>query len=529
MIKKLLTLTLAFLLLTTPLYGASELKPFDFLSNSGGLNTTAAPTSVEANQARDLANVDFDEFGAIKKRKGYETLNSSALADADQVTGLYQYRLKDGTSKFLATHDDDFYKMDTSAGAPDGTWDNITSGETITEDKLFSFATIKNVVIATNGVDLPFKYDAVNSVDDIGQLSVPTGLTKAKYVVGFKERTILANVTVSGTTHPSRFYWSKIGTLETFIATAFIDVQPNDGQEIKGIAVLGERLVILKDFSIYNVLFTGDADVPFIVRKSNSDVGTISHYSIAEIKNNLVFLAPDGIYVYNGSESLFISANIITTLESLTTSDFDTAFGVNYRTLNQYWLTFTANDDTIIIWDYENNSFAKHDGIVASVLSIFYDGNNLERLYHGDFSGFTYRNNRGDSDNPEGTKTAIDSFYVTKWFDFGVPAQYKRVQHLFLYVNEEGNWNLSVSHTFNFEAGDSQTTTISLFDTGGIVGVAVVGTDIVGGKDGIIKRIDLAGSGQVISFKFRNANIDEPFTVNGFSALVRLMGVGRPE
>lgn len=528
--KKLL-LILSFLI-AQPLYGASDLQPFNFLSNSGGLNTTAAPTSLEANQAQDLQNIDFNEFGAIKKRKGYSTLNSSALDGATQVTGLFQYRLNDGTSKFVTTHDDNFYKMDTSSGVPDETWDDITSGETITAANLFSFATIRNVLVATNGEDLPFKYDAVNSVDDIAQLSVPTGLTKAKYVTSFKERTILANVTVSGTAHPSRFYWSNIGTLETFTATDFIDIQPNDGEEIRGVAVLGERLVFLKDFSIYNVLFTGDADVPFIVRKSDADVGTISHFSIAEVKNNLVFLAPDGIYVYNGSESVKISDKIEETIEGFVTSNFDTAFGINYRTLNQYWLTFTSSGetqtDTIIVWDYINQGFSKHDGILASVLSTFYDGDNLERLYHGDYDGFTYRNNDGNSDNPEGVETAIDAFYITKWFDFGVPSNYKSVQHFFVYVNEEGDWDISFSYTFNFDAGDWKTTTINLLDTGGVVGTAIVGTDIVGGKDGIIKRLDLEGSGQVVRFKFRNANIDEPFTLNGFSALVRLMGVGRP-
>ncbi len=529
--KRFLSLTLAFLLLCSPVFGATDLQPFNFLKNSGGLNTTAAPTSLEANEAQDLQNIDFNEFGAIKKRQGYDTLNSTALTGATQVTGLFQYRLNDGTSKFVTTHDDNFYKMDTSGGVPDGTWDDITSGETITAANRFSFATIRNITIATNGENLVFKYDAVGSPNDLTQLSVPTGLTKAKYVVGFKERTILANVTVSGTAHPSRFYFSNIGTLETWIDTRFIDVQPNDGQEIKGIAVLGERLVILKDFSIYNVLFTGDADVPFIVRKSASDVGTVSHWSITDIKNNLAFLAPDGIYVYNGSESVKISDKIEKTLGEFTTSALSDTVGVNYRTLNQYWLTFadiSSSTDTIIIWDYANNAFAKHTGILASVLTILYDGNNLERLYHGDYKGFVYENNTGNCDKPEGVETAIDAFYITKWFDFGVPSNYKRVQFLFLYVNEEGDWDINVSYTFDFDAGDWKTATVNLFDTGGIVGVAIVGTDIVGGKDGIIKRLDLEGSGQVVRFKFSNANIDEPFTINGFSALVRLMGVGRP-
>lgn len=530
--KKIVCL-LAFFLHTSFAYGISELTPFDYLNNSGGLNTTAAPTSVADNESPDLQNVDFNEFGAIKKRKGYATLNTTPLTGETELTGLYQYRLNDGTSKLVCPHSTAFYKMDTdSSGVPDGTPDDITSGETITAEEKFSFDTIRNTLVATNGTDLPFKWDAVNSPNDIAQLGVPAGLTKAKYVVGFKDRTILANVTVSGVDYPSRFYYSDIGTLDTFSATSFISVQTDDGGQIRGIIVLGERLVILKDFGIYNILFTGDADVPFIVRKSNSDVGCISHWSIAKVKNNIVFLSPDGIYIYNGTESMKISDKIETTLEEFQTADYTKTSSANYRLLNQCWFTFTSaagtHSDRVIVWDYSNNAFGLHVGMEPAVITTFYDGNNLERLYHADYYGYIYQNNTGNSDYLKNVQTAIDAYYITKWFTFNMPSHSKTVPHVFLYLDEEGDWDLSFSYTFNFQAGDWVTQSVSLFDDGGIVGVAIVGVDIVGGKDGIIERVDLRGQGQVIRMKFSNSNIDEPFVVNGFSPLARIQAIGTP-
>ena len=52
---------------------------------NGGLNSTAGALGLQNNESSDLQNIDFNEFGAIKKRKGYATLNSSALDGDTQV------------------------------------------------------------------------------------------------------------------------------------------------------------------------------------------------------------------------------------------------------------------------------------------------------------------------------------------------------------------------------------------------------------------------------------------------------------
>ena len=46
-----------------------------FVKNSGGLNSTASALDIADNEASDLKNIDFDRFGAFRKRNGYTHLN----------------------------------------------------------------------------------------------------------------------------------------------------------------------------------------------------------------------------------------------------------------------------------------------------------------------------------------------------------------------------------------------------------------------------------------------------------------------
>ena len=77
--------------------------------------------SVKDEEATDLLNINLDTDGAIRKRKGYTTLNSTALPD--QLDGLARYVQTDSTIYMIAAAAG-MYKMDLF----DGTWDDVTNG-----------------------------------------------------------------------------------------------------------------------------------------------------------------------------------------------------------------------------------------------------------------------------------------------------------------------------------------------------------------------------------------------------------------
>lgn len=524
--KRLIAVFFSFLIIATPV--EAQLSGFEFINNNGGLNTSSSPLQVKNNESSDLFNIDLTPFGSLIKRNGYTQLNTSAVNSGARWTGLYDYVQKDGTHFLVGTAGDKFFKMESL----DGAFDDITGGLTITAGSLADFATFKNTVLVTNGEDPPFQWAGTGNAT---AMTVPTGLTKAKFIAVFSGFTILANVTVSGTDHPSRFYWSNIDDIGTWTPTDFVNIDADNGQAITGLEILGTRLVFYKDQTVYNTLFTGDSTIPFLTQKSDSSVGAVSGFSIQNVENIQVFSSHDGIYIYDGVQAKHISDRINTEFDSYNKNLFTSVTSALYRTLNQVWFAYATSSvsstDRIIIWDYQHNAWLRHKGILASVMARVFTDDGVERLYFGDYDGFVYQADDGTDDNPSGAATAIESYYVTKWFDFGDTAFEKRAPNLYLYLNEVGDFDLSVSIARNFQTGTFETLAISMFQSGGIVGTAKVGVDTIGGQDGLVRNVAWPSpiTGQFIRYRFENSQINEPYEIFGWRPQVQSGGFGRPE
>ena len=520
--QRLSTLFLAWFLFI----GASEQQALNIISSNGGLNTRAGALTVENNQATDLQNVHFTTTGSILKRRGNNKFGDT-LGAADEVTLLADYRLVSGTSKIVAASGAVVYKTD---GTGDGVWDDITSGETVTADSTFDFDQFRDLLLFTNGTDLPFKWDATGSPSDIAQMGVPTNLTKAKHIAVWNDYTFLCNVTVSSTDHPSRCYYTNAGTADTFTATDFIHLGRDKGEgEISLVEPLGDRLVIGKQYgAIYNVFFTGDSDLPFISQKSFSQVGSGADYANVVVNNVLFFWSTDGLgfYAYDGQNSIKISENITPTLEDYASSRFANIIGKTYPKLNQIWWLMTSTGsthDTIVVFDYQNKAWTIYKGIAASYITTVQNGGVLD-LYTGNYAGVLAKQDISNTDiNSAGTDGQdIVSFFYTKWFDMGAPYMKKSIDHLIVYNTIEGEWNVDVAVGYDFADSDSVTLALSLSGGGVLWGAQNWGAfnwSTTGG--GATSRMDFKGRGRVCRFHFSNNNADEPFEIVGYSIIYK--------
>lgn len=497
---------------------------FDDLA--GGLNTTSSPLSLQNNEASDLQNVDFDVFGSVKKRNGYAKLNSSAFNSGATCTGLHWFEQSSGTDELVSTFGNKIAKMDSL----DGTWDDITGGLTITagNTNMFSFTTFLNTTIGTNNVDVPFKYTGTGTA---AALTVPSGLTAAKWTTDWNNYAFLANTTVSATLHASRFYWSDLKDIGTWGAASFIDVSRDDGQTITGFKPLGDRLVVFKDTSIHIVLFTGDADIPFIVVKTPSDVGCISGYSIQEVKNGLVFLAKDGLYFFDGSDSTKVSGRINNTFDGFAKGRYNVSVSAYQRTKGRYWLSQTSSggstNNRVVVWDTNRNAFSIYYGdddnskpYAVNALAIV-DTSGEERIYFGDYAGFAYRADNGTSDNPAGVATAINFVWKSKWFSFEDLTLKKGVTHLVLYY-QISSTTISVGYSYDLEDGTQFSRSISLDTSADVYGTALYGTATYASSGGFMKRIDTTGRGRVMRIIFTNNVVDEEVQIDGFGLFANL-------
>ena len=505
----------------------SKSVPVSHKTLSGGLNSTAGPLALQDNESSDLQNINFDKFGSISKRGGYTTLSTATLfagASTEMCDGLVWAEFTTGGTivrEAVTLAGSKVYKMDDL----DGTWDDVTGGVSITSGDQFSNTMFNTYLYLTNGTDVPIKYVTGDTASAAG---IPTGLTRADFVEEFNNYLFYANVTISGVAYPTRIYWSTIRDPDTWSTSDWIEIGLNDGQEITGLKVLSDRLVVYKEKSIYNVYFTGDADIPFILPgggKSNSPVGCVAPFSIQEVENGHVFLSYDGLYFYDGMNSYKISDKITTTLLGLNTTRLNQARSLVHKTKSRYWLALPSSaqtqNDKIIVWDYFNNAFSIYEGIDASALATFFVNGVTERPYFGDYDGFVYRADVGRDDYPLNTQTAIDGYFWTNWKTYEDLCDQKGIPNVYIYY-QESSTTLTFGYSYDFESTAQYSNTIDLSGGTAVYGTAVYGTDVYSGAGGATKRRDLTGRGRVVRFKFSNAVQNETFRIDGFGALPHL-------
>lgn len=437
------------------------------------------------------------------------------------VTGLHWFQEASGTASLIAVAGTKLY-YDTALS---GTFTDITGGLTITDndDAHWAMITFNDTVGACNGVSAPFK---ISNALSASAMTLPTNVTIPKYIEAFNNYTFIGFPTLSGVIKSSRVYWSNIDTLDTWTDTDFADVGLDDGAgEIRGLKVLGDRLVIFKERAIYVALFTGDADIPFTFLRTPSDVGCISGHSVQEIKNGLKFLSQDGFYFFDGSNSIKISDRISTTIDGYNQNRLVEAVSIYQRQKNRYWCSFTtsgqSSHDRVVTWDSSNNAYGIYSGHTPNAYAIAF-ASGSERVYFGDYSGYVFRaDNTEDDQDTSGTDTAVNAFFKTKWFNFGDIVDKKGVPHVYLYYDIDQN-NISFAYSYDFESGDQFSRSIDLSTSSAVYGSAIYGTDVYAGSGGRSRRIDLTGRGRAIRFHISNSNTDEGFQIHGLGMFPHL-------
>lgn len=350
-------------------------------------------------------------------------------------------------------------------------------------------------------------------------------LTKAKTVAQFNNYLFLGNCVVSGVTHKSRILWCNIKDDLTWLSTSFIDIGKDDGQQIMRIIVLGDRLVVFKERTIYNVFFTGDADIPFTVQKSQSNVGTVGPWSIQEIENGLVFLSYDGFYYYDSNNSYKISLQIQTTLLAYNATRFSQARSMRQKNKNRYFCSLPSasatNNDVVVVWDWQLNAFSLYGGISVNSMATVYVNGIDERIYFGDYAGFVYRMDTGTDDYPLNVQTAINAYYYTNWKHFDDITDQKGIPNVVVYY-QTNNAVITFVYSYDFESADTYTQTFSTATSTSVYGTAVYGTGTYAGIGGAQQRRDLDGRGRVVRMGFKNSNMSETFQIDGIGSLVHL-------
>lgn len=193
-----------------------------------------------------------------------------------------------------------------------------------------------------------------------------TGGPKARYIIRFQDRLILAGIVgeptkvlVSGR-YPlhERFDW--------FSGGGYVYIEPDSGQNITGLGIHQERLVVFKENSVWQVRLNQVQFGNFLILDPQYNLltasqGCSSHRSIIPVENDLMFANRKGIYILRYEPQLQnilnaneISAKVRPFFEGLSNADLTQCAGAY---LDKKYLLSFPNSKQTLVFDRERLSF----------------------------------------------------------------------------------------------------------------------------------------------------------------------------
>lgn len=411
-------------------------SPIRFVDFRGGLNTKAAPYLIAENQCRDCMNVVSTVRGSIKKRYGCTTLadsfpgSPSGLSSGSGVNvGANVLVVAGGTGLFSVSVGG--VVQDITGGVPvsDGVrWELITGPSSAGQGPVYM----------VNGQDTPRYWTGAGGVvswtASVG--SVPNG----KYIEYAANRVWIAG-TVS---NPSRLYFSDLGDPRSWTGTNVVDLDPNDGQTITGIARVGANLIVFKQSKTY-LIYDLDTGAN---RAISTSVGCVAPRSIAEGPGGIFFLSEDqGVFQTNGSRLESISDNILPTFESITDSAKGLAAGIFFN--DHYYLSCAVDssltNNITLDYDITTQSWWKHSNTANQFIlwrptltsdmqlyAVKATGTVLDKCYQAG----VYQDNGND----------FTTSWTGPWLAFKEPYRHKRVRQI--HIEGRGTVNVYVGQNF---------------------------------------------------------------------------------
>lgn|SRR3990167_820955 len=315
-----------------------------------------------------------------------------------------------------------------------------------------------------------------------------TGGPIAKYIIRFNDRLIFAGINndptlvlISGRVpNHEKFDFGNGG--------GFVRVEPDSGDEITGLEVKGQKILVFKERSIWELSISQVQIGNFYLIEPKYDlvtrsVGCASQRSIIHVENDIFFLASfgKGVYVI-GNEANFatdifrineLSLKVRDFFTNLTTAQEQNSCAVYYK--NKYLIGIPGKDKTMV-FDRERIAWVGPWGFDATVFETFVDENDIYRLLYGKDN--EPQVNEIDNRFPGDEGVAINTIMRSKREDYGLWNEFKNQSDFFTrWRNVSGSVNVD----FRLEKRDGNTITQNSFSVTTGAGNSGWGADLWGG------------------------------------------------
>ena len=253
-----------------------------------------SPFLIQDGDLFEAQNVTTEKIGVLSKSFDY-TIKGAQMVDNESIYGGVDFFRQDGTHDHIVAINGaanaEIYKYVTD------TW--TSQSQSLTKDYRIRFAYSPTIdtLFAVNYADATRSYNGTTWSTATNVTDAP----KAKYTFSFGDRMYLLNCVESGTSYPSRAYRSN--AIETSATWDVVNDYVVFNDVITGVSMNGENLFVACQSSTH--IFTLD-DEKFQV----SNIGCVSHESIAQHSRYTFYAARDGYYAYDGRDTYKISLSI---------------------------------------------------------------------------------------------------------------------------------------------------------------------------------------------------------------------------
>lgn len=269
-----------------------------------GINIESPAEYIDSQSLRSSTNFEINR-GLLRKRSGETELGAPhATAPTEIVAGReltredVKYNVRIGLDKIE--------KYD----AANDTWDDITGSDltgatTDLIDTALPLLSGKEILCITNNKDAIRKWTASGNTADLGG-TPPI----CKFIQEYRTYLVCANIG-GGTDISQRVQWSDTADPENWSSgnSGAVDLI-EDGGEITGLNIFANYVAVHKRGSIYLGYLVSSTDVFRFDRKATGR-GTIANNTIVNLPTGeQIFLASDGIAVFNGVSATLIEAPI---------------------------------------------------------------------------------------------------------------------------------------------------------------------------------------------------------------------------
>lgn len=526
--------------------GVKQQWPALTVVNPGkGLNNVISDEYIANEEASSLQDIQFVESGCPAKRNGHTAVGTGLSSNPKGLASYYS-----GSNRYLLTVDG------TSLSYLNGTAWTAIVGAAFTTAKNTTFVQAKGDLYIWNATDAGRKLSGLT-------LTAPTTTVTAGFGVFYNGRQIVAGTP----TNVNRLYVSNINDCSDFTVTTggtapqpdnatdapgatvfagtpgaseanIIDIAKDDGDKITGLAKFQEQLIIFKERSIWNMTYDSSGNP--VVKQVSGSIGCVSHRSIDNVENDVIFLSRNGYYTLGNEQNYFnlvrtneLSARIHPVVETITAANLSNTASIfsGYVFYSSISTGGTTTNNATLTYDRRYGAWSKWTNTSANAFTEFIDSNNVKHLYYAaDNEAKVYEIDTSYSDNG----TAISAQWTSKAFNFGDISLYKQI----LYIDFEFRTIVGSVTIDIITDGNTLTNSTSLAfsnNTTGTIGDEMWGDPMFGGSAATTSatitttasanvpyRLQINATTRTLKVKISNSNNNETFVFLGMKIKYRM-------